>query len=152
MLGKTTHGSRPRADGLPVSAAARVTRRRFMRGVASLVAVPFLGSLFLLTRGLGRSRSPRRIVVATGDLTQDLTFVDDIIVCRTDSGVRVFSASCTHLGCRISQRDGELLVCPCHGSRFRLDGTVARGPAARPLDALPHSVDPATGALTVTVA
>jgi Rieske Fe-S protein len=30
---------------------------------------------------------------------------------------------------------GASINCPRHGSRFNLDGTVAEGPARRPLDA-----------------
>jgi len=45
-----------------------------------------------------------------------------------------FSAICTHQGCTVSSISGGTINCPCHGSRFRLaDGTVAEGPATRPL-------------------
>jgi len=49
-----------------------------------------------------------------------------------------FSPKCPHLGCNVhwSPDDHEFL-CPCHGSRFRLDGQVADGPAPRGLDTLP---------------
>jgi Rieske Fe-S protein len=33
-----------------------------------------------------------------------------------------------------------LIECPCHGSRYRLDGTVAGGPAPRALPARPVTV------------
>ena len=45
-----------------------------------------------------------------------------------------FSNNCTHLGCPINWvQGGQLFLCPCHGSVFNGDGTVAAGPAARPL-------------------
>ncbi|WP_433370129.1 Rieske (2Fe-2S) protein [Streptosporangium sp. CA-115845] len=47
---------------------------------------------------------------------------------------RAFSAKCTHQGCAVATIRGGTINCPCHGSRFRIaDGSVARGPAARPL-------------------
>ncbi len=135
----------PRSDG-------RFPRRRLVQALAALVAVPFGGALFSLASRVDQSRTPRRLVIPAAGQTQDVTFVDDVIVCRTAAGVRVLSARCTHLGCQISQHADGLLVCPCHGSRFRLDGTVVSGPAVRPLDVLPHSIDPATGAVIASVA
>ncbi|MER5620961.1 Rieske (2Fe-2S) protein [Streptosporangium sp. NPDC002544] len=47
---------------------------------------------------------------------------------------RAFSAKCTHQGCAVATIRGGIINCPCHGSRFRIaDGSVARGPATRPL-------------------
>ncbi|AYF79333.1 Rieske (2Fe-2S) protein [Nocardia yunnanensis] len=52
-----------------------------------------------------------------------------------------FSATCTHLGCKVNEVAGGLIKCPCHGSTFHLDGSVAGGPAPRALDAKAIRVD-----------
>ena len=40
---------------------------------------------------------------------------------------------CTHGACDVEPREQSELYCPCHGSRFALDGTVLQGPATRAL-------------------
>ncbi|HZR07229.1 MAG TPA: Rieske (2Fe-2S) protein, partial [Myxococcales bacterium] len=51
-----------------------------------------------------------------------------------------FDARCPHLGCAVSGAQ-KLLICPCHGSLFDLDGSVKLGPAERPLTALAVTFD-----------
>jgi glycine/D-amino acid oxidase-like deaminating enzyme/nitrite reductase/ring-hydroxylating ferredoxin subunit len=55
---------------------------------------------------------------------------------RDDAGaLHVLSARCTHLGCTVAWNDAERSWdCPCHGSRFALDGAVLHGPAVHPLE------------------
>jgi Rieske Fe-S protein len=58
----------------------------------------------------------------------------EVVVTRSAAGeFRGFSAECTHTGCIVASVTDGLIVCPCHGSRYHLDGTVANGPAPRPL-------------------
>lgn len=56
-------------------------------------------------------------------------------VYRDDSGdLHSVSATCTHLGCLVAFNDVEKTWdCPCHGSRFDVDGAVLHGPATTPL-------------------
>lgn len=55
---------------------------------------------------------------------------------RDEDGVlHAVSARCTHLGCSVRFNDAERSWdCPCHGSRFALDGSVLQGPAVEPLE------------------
>jgi glycine/D-amino acid oxidase-like deaminating enzyme/nitrite reductase/ring-hydroxylating ferredoxin subunit len=52
-----------------------------------------------------------------------------------DGQLHAVSARCTHLGCLVAFNATERTwECPCHGSRFDVDGKVLQGPAVRPLD------------------
>lgn len=54
-----------------------------------------------------------------------------------DGQLHAVSARCTHLGCTVAFNNAEeTWDCPCHGSRFALDGSVLQGPATRPLSRL----------------
>jgi len=57
-------------------------------------------------------------------------------VYRDDTGaLHAVSARCTHLGCIVAFNDAERVwECPCHGSRFAVDGSILQGPASKPLD------------------
>lgn len=62
--------------------------------------------------------------------------VDEIVVTQPAEGeFRAFSSTCTHAGCTLRDVAGGTINCPCHGSKFNLDGTVANGPANRSLEA-----------------
>lgn len=59
-----------------------------------------------------------------------------VYIVRTPEGFYAVSAVCTHLGCITQWKpDDNLIECPCHGSKFRREGTKVAGPAPRPL---PH--------------
>jgi len=56
-----------------------------------------------------------------------------------DEGGRLHavSAACTHMGCVVGWNETDRSWdCPCHGSRFALDGTVVHGPAVKALEAV----------------
>jgi len=62
--------------------------------------------------------------------------VGEVVVTQPAAGdFKAFSAVCTHSGCLINEVADGTINCPCHGSKFSLDGAVVNGPAAKPLNA-----------------
>ena len=61
---------------------------------------------------------------------------------RDEEGrLHAVALTCTHLGCHVTWNPAERSWdCPCHGSRFDVDGEVLHGPAVRPLERV--RVDP----------
>lgn len=71
-----------------------------------------------------------------------------VVVTQAAAGTfAAFSTACPHQGCAVSRVDGDVLVCPCHGSTFALDGSVTKGPATSGLQDRAVTVE--TGQITL---
>lgn len=67
-----------------------------------------------------------------------VTYLPDqqVYIVRTTDGFYAVSSVCTHLGCITQWKaEADQIQCPCHGSKFKSDGTKIEGPAPQPL---PH--------------
>ena len=65
----------------------------------------------------------------------DLAFGGFVV--KNQGKLDVLAINCSHLGCSVALNpNANTFDCPCHGSRFHLDGTVLRGPAQYPLSHL----------------
>lgn len=86
---------------------------------------------------------PRKFAV-TADRTDAWTTVRDtpigaVYLRRSGERVEAFNVICPHAGCFVNLADdGTGFACPCHDSRFALDGSVSdpASPAPRGLDTL----------------
>ncbi len=132
-------------------ARRRGARRRgsalALAGAAALGGGGFLGGHLTFARGVGVDQTafdpgPDEWTAAldAGELVAGepkRVVVDDtpVLLVRHDEGVHALHDRCSHRGCGLSTGDieGEVVTCPCHGSRFDLrDGSVLRGPATAP--------------------
>jgi Rieske Fe-S protein len=124
-------------------------RRQFARRILGLLlGLPLIGGAAAMLRSeIAREQPPD--VPIPADVPVGLSIVDAVVIRReAGGGLHAFSARCTHLGCRIDRVIGDQAVCPCHGSRYNADGSVAAGPATRPLRRLSVDPDPAGGGWT----
>jgi 3-phenylpropionate/trans-cinnamate dioxygenase ferredoxin subunit len=67
-----------------------------------------------------------------------------VLVSNIDGKFYAIGDKCTHRGCSLSKGrlEGEVVTCPCHGSRFNVKtGAIVRGPAGEPEPAFPVTVE-----------
>jgi nitrite reductase/ring-hydroxylating ferredoxin subunit/uncharacterized membrane protein len=58
-----------------------------------------------------------------------------ILVVRKGERLYALADRCSHRGCSLHDgtlNDDDTVTCPCHGSTFRLDGSIVKGPATYP--------------------
>jgi len=108
--------------------------RLSLRGLPTLarmnikVAVDIVGDRLMPSQGPAEQTPPGQArVVRSG--------TERTGVYRDEAGeLHAVSLRCTHLGCLLRFNAAERSWdCPCHGSRFDVDGAVLEGPAVRPL-------------------
>lgn len=78
---------------------------------------------------------PNRVELAgvTEMVKANLGVAKDFVVDRVLPG-QGKAPTCTHMGCKLNwNRAEQSWDCPCHGSRFGIDGAVLDGPAQKPL-------------------
>lgn len=81
-------------------------------------------------------RKKENLTVNIDSLNNEINFLDQVIIIKNKNQLSVFSSKCPHLGCRINHVNHEEIICPCHGSRFNLDGENTKGPAVNKLSQL----------------
>jgi cytochrome b6-f complex iron-sulfur subunit len=63
-------------------------------------------------------------------------------IVNAESKLLALYRKCVHLGCSVPHCDTSMLFeCPCHGSKYRLNGEYYGGPAPRGLDRFPIAVE-----------
>lgn len=138
----------------------RTTRRQFCQLAGFTACAVAGGGAAALSTDFLRPRvlfePPTSFTVGLPDAVGVGSVLDDVehraFVIRMATGFWALSSVCTHLGCIARyQPDRRIIACPCHGSRFSLDGEVLAGPAPRPLHWLQMSLSE-RGAITVDTA
>jgi cytochrome b6-f complex iron-sulfur subunit len=127
-----------------VQAEDAITRRDFLNEVAlGALGITGLGSVAVTYQFFSPNvlfePSPT-FRAGNPDLypVHSVTFLQEqqVYIVRVPEGFYAVSAVCTHLGCVTQWKpDADMIACPCHGSKFKADGTKIEGPAPRPL---PH--------------
>ena len=124
------------------AAGKEIDRRDFFMqlGLGSL-SVAAAGTLFFYYRYLSpnvlyeaspivNAGRPDRYEV--GSVTLDVNSA--IYLIHLQQGFFSLSAVCTHLGCMtVWKPELGIIACPCHGSRFSIQGEKLAGPAPKPL-------------------
>ncbi len=112
------------------------SRRTFITTLTLLLASGGVLVRYLIPRSTARRRVLASAVAADVPLGGALLFRDErLALLRDASGLYALSLVCTHLGCTVTVTE-DALSCPCHGSRFDLQGKVLTGPADRALQRL----------------
>jgi cytochrome b6-f complex iron-sulfur subunit len=121
-----------------------ITRRDFLNEVTlGALGIAGLGSVAVTYQYFSPNvlfEPPTSFRVGNPDLypVHSVTILQDqqVYIVRMPEGFYAVSAICTHLGCVTQWKpDTDQIACPCHGSKFKADGTKIEGPAPRPL---PH--------------
>ncbi len=123
-------------------------RRRFLNWfLGSSVMALFASIAYPIARFLGTPRQPEAATnqVQVG-LTNDPELVErgfkivpfasePVIVIRlSETDIRAFSATCTHLNCIVEYRKSARDIwCNCHNGQYDLQGRNISGPPPRPL-------------------
>jgi cytochrome b6-f complex iron-sulfur subunit len=132
------------SEAVTAGVSSEISRRDFLNDVAAgALGIAGLGAMVVTYRYLSpnalfepsttfRAGNPDLYPVNSVTFNQD----QQVYIVRTQEGFYAVSAVCTHLGCITQWKpDANLIACPCHGSKFKSDGTKVEGPAPR---SLPH--------------
>lgn len=127
----------------------QTTRRRFIKVIGTAIAagsvISAAGCASYVVQAIieeDKIRIARADVVARPFVVvQAASLPFPIYVAADESGsYQALWLRCTHRGCEV-QPGEDVLICPCHGSEYHRDGTVAQGPAENPLQKFKVTTD-----------
>ncbi len=140
--------------------ATKTPRRGFLRRAGTFVLTgAFIGQAAALLRALWPDvlyePTARFKIGGPKEFGEGISYIEArrIFIWRRGNDFYAMSAVCTHLGCTVKPAattgGAAEFHCPCHGSRYREDGTNYAGPAPRPLDRFRMEMAPEDGQLLV---
>ena len=108
-------------------------------------SVPVEGSALALLNGSVSGRTvtvtASGVLASAGGAALIQSSLGSFLAFRSSqTSITVLTSVCTHEGCTVDHFNGQLYVCPCHGSKYTTSGTVANGPAARALTQFPSTL------------
>ncbi len=127
---------RTQTPGAPVRLGSGLMRADRITGLASAAARLALAPVRLVTDRIAMRFAGPLDELAPGEGAIVEIEGRKVAAFRDDDGtVRALDPICTHLRCVVGfDAEAREWHCPCHGSRFDLDGNVVRGPARRALE------------------
>jgi len=137
------------------AASSEISRRGFLNklwvalGFVALGEFIWMAFSFTRPRKGSDSKSPAESIVPAGSIESfepgSVTAFQRgafYLVRLEDGGFLALSCKCTHLGCTVPWVEKEKeFICPCHASTFDMKGSVINGPASRPLDLFPITIE-----------
>jgi Rieske Fe-S protein len=129
--------------------SSNFTRKEFMRISWVFLLIPLFWLWYSIVKKQQSGAAQYEEIKVASDLPLGISFFDRVIAVKDVKGVVFLSSRCTHLGCKIKTSENNVLICPCHGSRFSPEGQNLMGPASRPLAILSSRTDRKTGEFIV---
>ncbi|TFZ03351.1 FAD-dependent oxidoreductase [Ramlibacter rhizophilus] len=129
----------------PFAALCKPTRLSPIKGARTILEEATVTARSLVKDYLTHRQEEKLSSLAPGDSAVVDSEGESCAAWRSPQGeLFAVSSVCTHMGCKVHWNSVETSWdCPCHGSRFRPDGTVIEGPALRPLARRhPRSLEP----------
>jgi len=128
-----------------------VSRRSFLRNaVLGSVGVSLVG----VTGGFVTFFWPNKTGAFGGEIPVPLELIPPVgeapyrnqggkfYIINNEDGALAVYWKCVHLGCTVPWEEGsDQWICPCHGSVYNRVGERVAGPAPRPLDLFPMTID-----------
>lgn len=102
---------------------------------AAALLFGFLGAMRLPKAAVLPSPSKKFKLTLPASIASGQPYVPagrSVAIYKEGTNVYALSTVCTHLGCIVKATD-DGFDCPCHGSKFRKDGSVLKGPAPKAL-------------------
>jgi len=113
-----------------------MTRRKFISVVMAVVGLLTLKGIFSFTSGSSQGET---IVTDIFPSAQSIAIGGAILgrremvwLVRDDKGYYALDRRCPHLGCLVKWEEGQF-VCPCHHSKYQVDGSIFSGPTGKAL-------------------
>lgn len=118
-----------------------MNRKQFFKIILSSFVLFLLYLWEKLTTDISLTQLKNKQVILPNNFSNGIHLLNDLIVIKDDEKIKILSSRCSHLGCRINNIIDEILICPCHGSRFDLNGKPVQGPATNSLTELKFNID-----------